>query len=268
MQSLGMIVTAGLGVLVLAEGAYIVRTRSQMASLAEKVEALSAAAATANLERAPAGYERGGDDPAAGGGDLAQARRAIAAVNQLPPPRFNPNDAPATGNGDPLPLPSAIGSPEAREQLRQFVVAQLARERQEARVREEQRMQERNRERRIAAIKPLGLSSGETDKFLAITDKLDAARTNLRARVEAGELDRQGVRQQMNDLRASGDRELSALLGDARMKQYEQIRREQGPPEGFGRGLFGGGGPGGGGWQGRGAAAAAPPGEAPTAPTP
>jgi hypothetical protein len=148
-------------------------------------------------------------------------------------------------------LPAAISTPEAREQLRQFVVAQLERERQEARVRDEQRMAARMRERRVAAIQPLGLSPGDTEKFLAITDKADAARFAVRDRIESGQLDRGAVRQEMANLREQTDRELKALLGDDRMKKYEEIRRDLGPPEGgpgFGRGGFGRGrgGPGGG----------------------
>jgi hypothetical protein len=245
MQSLGMIVTAGLGVLVIAEGAYIVRTRTQLATLSDKVEALSAEAT-----REPEPFRRPAvDDP---GFDADDSPRGAApgAHGKLPPPRFTPEPAAIDrDSGDPLPLPPVIGTPEAREQLRQFVVAQLERERQEARVRDEQRMVTRMRERRLAAVQPLGLSSAETEKFLAITDKVDAARSSLRDRVEAGQLDRGSIRQEMTALREQSDRELKGLLGDERMKKYEETRRDQGPPEGgppFGRGFGRGRGPGGG----------------------
>jgi len=243
MQSLGMIVTAGLGVLVIAEGAYIVRTRSQLATLTDKVEALSAAAVSdpAPYRRAGGGGEdRGfeaGDGP--GGAPSAAVRPALRAL-----PRFTTETpaAPAADSGDSLPLPPVISSQEAREQLRQFVLAQLERERQEARVRDEQRVLGRARERRVAAIQSLGLSGAEAEKFLAITDKADAARVDLRARIESGQLDRASVRQEISALRDESQRELSALLGDERMKKYDQIRREQGPGEGFGPPFGRGGG--------------------------
>jgi hypothetical protein len=248
-----MIVTAGLGVLVIAEGAYIVRTRSQLQTLTEKVDGMRAAAIAEPepYRPTPSFDDRASDEP---------VRGAAAPAPKLPPPRFvTEHAANAPDNGDPLPLPPVIGTPEAREQLRQFVVAQMARERQEARLRDEQRQMARQRERRIAAVQPLGLSGGDMEKFLSITDKADAARADLRQRVESGQLDRQGIRQEMNAIREQSDRDLKALLGDDRMKKLEDIRREQGPVDGGGPGFFGRGF---GGGRGNGGFAAAPGGAA------
>jgi DNA-binding transcriptional regulator YdaS (Cro superfamily) len=164
-------------------------------------------------------------------------------------PRFVPNAAPPApndnANDDPLPLPAAITSPEAREQLRQFILAQLERERQEARARDDQRREQRAQERRDAMAKSLGLSPAETAQFTQLSLKADAARAALRDRIESGQVDRTAIRQEMTSLRSESDKELRSLLGDERMEKLDQLRREQGrPPDGpFGGRGFRGGGP-------------------------
>ena len=108
-----------------------------------------------------------------------------------------PTARPPARSDDPLPLPQAIDSPQAREQLRQFVLAQLERERQEARMRQDERRQQREQERRDQVAKQLGLSPSETEKFNQILNDSRDARDKLRAQVEAG---RAGRRR-----RAAGD---------------------------------------------------------------
>jgi hypothetical protein len=239
MRLIGMIVSAALGIAVIAEGAYIVRTRNQLATLTERLEGLSNAADEGRH------------------GALVASGRAVdpdneadepAADPRLPRtlPRFVPTPAHAVPetSDDPLPLPAAITSPEAREQLRQFIVAQVERERQEARARDDQRREQRTQERREQLAKQLGLSPAETEKFSQLAIKADAARAALRDRIEAGQVDRATIRQEMTALRADNDKEMRALLGDDRMQKYEQARFQQGGPDGpfGGRGFRGGGG--------------------------
>jgi hypothetical protein len=258
MRLIGMIVSAALGIAVIAEGAYIIRTRNQLATLSERLESLGSAADEGRRSGGSAGralVEGDSDDPAPG--LEARAPKSL--------PRFVPSAThPASeANDDPLPLPNAITSPEAREQLRQFILAQLERERQEARARDDQRREQRTQERRDRLAKDLGLSPSETEKFTQLSLKADAARAALRDRIDSGQVDRASIRQEMTTLRTENDKDMRALLGDDRMQKMEQLRRDQGgPPDGvFGGGRgFRGGGPGGpgGGPPGGGAAAVAP----------
>src|SRR5689334_5923085 len=111
-----------LSVAVLGEGAYIIKTRSHVDALEQRLEQLS-------------GEGRGGDDQGSGGGyqgsfRVRQNSDSDEAGAAAPPPRFTiPAQAvkalaAAAANGDPLPMPAGLDSQEAREQLRQFVVAQ------------------------------------------------------------------------------------------------------------------------------------------------
>jgi hypothetical protein len=244
MRLVGMIVTAVLGVAVIAEGAYIIRTRSQLAGVSERLEALQAARDEGDVgvaaPRAWQGGERAADDDL--GGPVAPARR-------LPPPRLQTAPAltgPAPGRSDnPLPLPATIDGAEAREQLRAFVVATMEREREEGRVRQEQRWSERETERRDRMAKDLNLSPAEGDRFKQIYDDTRAARDQLRAKLQAGELQGDAARQQMQALRDDSQKQMQALLGPERMKQYEQMRGP-GPGQGGRRGppgMWGGGPP-------------------------
>ena len=256
MRLIGIVVGAALGLAVVAEGAYIVRTRSQLAAVTEKLDSLttqrdSAMASVGRGFGSEAGLREGGMDEADGDEERA-ARR-------LPPPRLvaapqGGSAAPPPRSDDPLPLPPAIDSPQAREQLRQFVLAQLERERQEAQVRQEERRQQRETERRDRMAKELGLSPGETEKFNQIFNDAQAARDKFRDQIEAGQFPRDQARQTMMTMRQENEQKLRGLLGDERMKKYETMR---GPP---------GGGPGGGrGWAGgqgfgRGGQGTGPPG--------
>jgi ribosomal protein L19E len=244
MRLIGMIVGAALGIAVIAEGAYIVRTRSQLATLSERLEGLSSGADEGRHGGFIAASRSAGDPDNEGDEPVAEPRAA------RPLPRFVPTPAHPVAepnNDDPLPLPAAITSPEAREQLRQFIVAQLERERQEARARDDQRREQRTQERREQLAKQLGLSPAETEKFSQLAIKADAARAALRDRIESGQVDRATIRQEMTTLRTDNDKEMRALLGDDRMQKFEQARLQQGGPDGpFGGRGFRGGGPGGG----------------------
>jgi hypothetical protein len=257
MRLIAIVVGAALGLAVVAEGAYIVRTRSQLAAVTQKLDAL-----TSERETALAGVGRGYGSEAGqgreGGLDDGDEDRV---VRRLPPPRLlatgQGSAAPSPRSDDPLPLPPAIDSPQAREQLRQFVLAQLQRERQEAQVRQDERRQQRESERRDRMAKELGLSHSETEKFNQILNDAQTAREKFRDQIEAGQLPRDQARQTMMTMRQEQEQNLRGLLGDDRMKKYETLR---GPPgggafgdrrgggQGIGRGGPGGGPPGGSGF--------------------
>jgi hypothetical protein len=252
MRLIAIVVGAALGLAVVAEGAYIVRTRSQLAAVTEKLEALSSERETA-MTGMGRGFGSEGGQLREGGMDDGDDDRA---ARRLPPPRLVPapqgSAAPPPRSDDPLPLPPAIDSPQAREQLRQFVLAQLERERQEAQVRQDERRQQRETERRDRMAKELGLSQGETEKFNKILSDSQAQREKFRDQIEAGQLPRDQARQTMMTMRQEQEQAMRGLLGDERMKKYETLR---GPPggggvgdrRGFGGGQgFGRGGPGGG----------------------
>jgi hypothetical protein len=246
MRLVGMIVAAVLGLAVIAEGAYIIRTRSQLQAVSERLSSLQA-----ERDEGTAPPPRAWHEPErVSGEDLGSGPEA---PRRLPPPRLQVTAAPGappSRSDDPLPLPSAIDGPQAREQLRAFVVATLERERQENRVRQEQRQQEREQERRDRMAKDLGLSPSETEKFNQIFNDSRAAREKLRARLESGELAGVEARQEMMALRGQSQQQMQSLLGPERMKKYEQMRPSpggggngegrRGPPGGR---FWGGGGP-------------------------
>jgi hypothetical protein len=253
MRLIAIVVGAALGLAVVAEGAYIVRTRSQLAAVTEKLDSL-----TSERETAMSGMGRGFGSEAGqareGGLDDGDEDRAVR--RRLPPPRLVPTAQGRPRSDDPLPLPPGIDSPQAREQLRQFVLAQLERERQEAQVRQDERRQQRETERRDRMAKELGLSQPEAEKFNKILNDAQAAREKFRDQIEAGQLPRDQARQTMMTMRQEQEQSLRGLLGDDRMKKYETLR---GPPGG---GAFGDrrGGWGGGQGVGRGGPGGGPPG--------
>jgi hypothetical protein len=246
MRLIGIVVGAVLGLAVVAEGAYIVRTRSQLAAVSQRLESLTAAREGAGA--APGRSFADSGDSGLGGDDGDEPVRP----RRLPPPRLVTPEggaAPAPRTDDPLPLPPAIDSPQGREQLRQFVLAQLERERQEARVRQEERRQQRDQERRDRVAKELGLSAPETEKFNQILNDAQAQRARLRDQIEAGDLPPDGMRQAMMAARQDSQQKLRGLLGDERMKKLETLGGAGGGgPFGDGRR----GGPGGGRWGGPG----------------
>jgi hypothetical protein len=248
MRLVNMVVVATLSVVVIAEGAYLIRTRRHVAELTERLEQVAA-----DRDEGPrrGTATPGGSGPGSwGGGDSPRAAlrppppRLIAPAPTSAPPA--PALSPAPAGGGPLALPPALDNPEAREQLRQFVRAQMEAERQETRERQDQRRDEREQAARDRMTKELGLSPAESEKFNQIFADARGARQDLRARVESGQLQPESIGQEMAAMRARNDEQLRGLLGDERMKKLEQLR-----PRGEGPGPWGGGWRGGGGGQGR-----------------
>lgn len=245
MNLAGILVGGGLVVAVIAEGAYIVHTRSEVEALSAKIEALEAGTGERSADDTPSRPAPDHDSPS---GTAAAARpnptpRPVPRFVTEPQAAGEPTAAPASN--DPLPLPPGLSSPEAREQLRQFVLASLDQDRQENRARAEERREQDMKARREKAAKDLGLSPAETEAFARIHAESDAARAAIRAKVETGQADRNAVRQEIVTLRAKTEQQLRDVLGEERMKKYEEIRSSQGGegPGGGGRFMRWGGPP-------------------------
>lgn len=245
MRLIAILVTGVLAIAVIAEGAYIFSTRGRLQELERRLEAVAEERESVPVVVSGRRREltRESED------DVGAGRPSPAAAS---PPRFTPPpaSAPVPGDpGNPLPLPAGLDSAEAREQLRQFVLAQLERERQEARSRQDERRIERETRWREQTAKQLGLSQQETEKFNQILNNTQAKREALEARIQSGELDGAGIRSAMVGLREEAGRELRGLLGEERATKYEELRRSEGRggPGGGGFGRLGRfGGPGGG----------------------
>ncbi len=259
MKMLGTIVAAVLGIAVIAEGAYIVRTRTQLATLSEKLGRLESERMDTEGRGPPIarGFEREGLAEEMG---IGAPEPSTGDAQRRPLPRFVPAPSgPPPSADDPLPLPAAINSPEARLQLRNYIAAQLEQRRQEERAAMDDRRQQQAQQRRERMAKELGLASGEAAKFNDIHTRADAARAQLMERMqsEAGG-DRRAIRQEMVTIRSGFEQEMRSLLGEGRAQKWEELRRQEGPDFG------GGGGPRGGprgGW--RGAQEGPPPGATP-----
>jgi hypothetical protein len=103
-----------------------------------------------------------------GDGEPGERRRLPPPKLIVPPPGAdNSGAAPPKfrANGEGPGLPPALDNPEAREQMRQFVLSTLDQQRQEQRDRMEQRRDDMMKERRDRQAKELGLSASETQKF-------------------------------------------------------------------------------------------------------
>jgi hypothetical protein len=168
----------------------------------------------------------------------------------MPPPRFAPAPvapAPAAPPPGALPLPPAIDGPEARDQLRAFVAAELQRERDDQRERNRQRFEDDQQRRTEALVKSLGLN---TDDGRKLTDTLAAAQTarrDLRDKMQSGEVTRAEIGPQLAALGEKTNEQVRQLIGDDKMQKFQELQRQNGggwgPGGGRGRGP-GGGGPG------------------------
>ena len=232
MRLIGMIVSGSLAMAVVAEGAYIVHTRRQVAppvrqagrhrqrgrgpaERARRARCHAALHSRRDAGRTPAGRGR----PGAAAPTAGDLRRPWPRH-----PRHSESD-------NPLPLPPAIDTPEAREQLRRFVLAQLEQERQEGRQRQEQMRNEREQQRRERMAKDLGLSRPGDRKVQPDHDPdpvrpgrpcaTGSSRDRLRARTSGTSLRPCATRAQ---------KQMRSLLGDDRMKKFEEMRGRMGRP--------------------------------------
>jgi hypothetical protein len=247
MNMVGMLVTGVLSVAVIAEGAYIVKTNRQMSALTEQVQQL---AAESVLEEAPRRAEprpfRVGEGPTA----------ATPTANRPPPPRFvtppsagSPAFAPAPSppaSGGALPLPPVLDTPEARQQLRGFIAAELERER-EGRREEMRANREQDMQRRMeATIKALDLSPDVGKRLAEVMTQTQDARRDFREKVQAGQIQRGDVPRELAAMREQSEKQIRALIGDDKMQKFQELQRQnnRGPaPGGWGFGGPGAGGP-------------------------
>jgi hypothetical protein len=225
-----MLVSAILGLAVIGEAAYIARTRRQMDALYDQVQQL---AAEAGADPDPA--ERPPSRP------FARSETAIAVRPRLPPPRLAPAPitAPAAAPGS-LPLPPALDSPEARDQLRQFVAAELQRERDDQRERNRQRFEEDQQRRIEGMVKTLGLNPDEGRRLTEALTAAQTSRRELRDKIQSGEMNRADIGREVASLREKTDEQVRQVLGDDRMQKFQELQRQQ-PGWGGGRGPGGGG---------------------------
>ncbi len=231
-----MLVSAVLAAAVIAQGAYINKTRKQMDALYDQVQQLAAESASEgepSVDRPMRGV---------GGGGRSGAATAI----RLPVPRFVPGPAPsAPPPPGAVPLPAVIDSQEARDQLRQFVAAELQRERDEQRERFRQRFEEDQQRRREAMVKSLGLNDEQGKKLTDVLTAAQNARRDLRDKIQSGEISRADIGKQMTALRETTDQQVRQVIGDDRMPKYQELQRQDqgGRPFGGGGGGRRGGGP-------------------------
>jgi hypothetical protein len=244
MRLVGIVVVATLSAALIAQGAYIVHTNRKVATLSERLEALAAEQESGGGARATAAWPSGGSQRAGDGdGEPGERRRLPPPKLIVPPPSADNQAAPPRlhNSGEGAALPPALDNPEAREQLRNFVLSTLDQQRQEQRDRMDQRRDEMMKERRDRQAKELGLSASETQKFNEIFTNAQNARQDLRSKIEGGQLQGEAVRQEMSALREKTQQQIQSLLGPDRAKKLEEMQRRDG------NGWRGGGGPGGGG---------------------
>jgi hypothetical protein len=216
------LVTALLSTAVIAEGAYIIKTHRQMDALSAQVQQLAAEAADAPAADLPRLGARVGDRPTGG-------------PARLPPPRFTTAaaqayTAPAAGTPGAPALPPALDTPEAREQLRQFVAAELAHEREDWRQRQQQARDEEAQRRLEAAIKTLGLNGSEAQKLTEVVTNAQEQRRALRDKIQAGQIARTDVPKEMMALRDQTDKQLRDVLGDEKAQKFQELQRQNGGP--------------------------------------
>jgi hypothetical protein len=239
-----LVVTGTLFAAVIAEGAYIIKTHRQMEALTTQVQQL---AAESPGDEAPA---RDVSRPSAwvGGGPT----RGPGAPTRLPPPRFAPTASAAPSapspSGGPA-LPPVLDTPEAREQLKQFVAAELQHQRDDWRQQQQQAREQDNQRRMDATIKALGLNADEGKRLSEVMTKVQDQRRDLREKIQSGQLARADMAKEFTALRDQTDQQIRAVIGDEKAQKFQELQRQNRSPgggPGFGGGGpgFGGGGPG------------------------
>lgn len=221
MRVAGALLVSVLSAAVIAEGAYLLKMRRQVDALSAEVRELASEG-----ERAQ-GPPRPGVAESHDGDGTPWATAVRRERPGLPVPRFLPATNPAGVGLARMPVPSTFEAPEAREQLRQIVSAEIARERQERREGERKRWMEQQ-ERRTneaveAVVKGLGLGSDDAAKFKDLVASTQAARHGLREKIESGQLTRQDIGREATALRQQAEGQLVQLLGEERAKKAREI---------------------------------------------
>lgn len=230
MRIVGIFVGAALFIAVLGEGVYIFKQQRRLDELSAKLSSLQEESGA----RPSSDYARwaGSDDyPETGPGPAPRGER-------LPPPEFVPvlealsaaaHEAGGLANiaasqDASLPLPPALSSPEARQQLRNFIHAQIHQLRQADEQQRAERRAETEERDRAALAERLGLSGRDAERFNAVTAEAQRRRRELMEQARRGELDRVQLRDQLRELYTSTSGELRGLLGEERFTQYQDLR--------------------------------------------
>jgi hypothetical protein len=235
-----LLVTGTLFVAVIAEGAYIIKTHRQIEKLTTQVEQLA-------VEAVDDGTARDPGQPSAGVGHRPTTN--ASGPGKVPPPRFNapppPTFTPPATTQGAAALPPVLDTPEAREQLRNFVATEMQNQREAWRQQQIEGRDEEARRRLDNAVKTLGLNEGDGRKLTDIVTQAQTQRDALREKIQSGQLPRDQVPQAMTALRESTDKQIRALVGDEKAQKFQELQRQnRGPGGGPGFGGRGFGGPG------------------------
>lgn len=236
MRMVGTLLVGTLGLAVIAQGAYIFKTRRQVAELSDRFQQLAQEREQVWGAGRPAAFRPATPDLDDGDDDLSPG----ASEARLPPPRFVVQPQATDPSAPHAALPAMLDNPQAREQLRQFVAAELQRERDETRERQRQRRQQEEQERIQNMAKTLNLNPDETRRFGEVFAAMQTSREQLRQRMESGELQREQIGREFQTLREQHRQQLQGILGDERMKKMDEMRRGGGPGGGGARGWGGG----------------------------
>lgn len=220
MRVLSHVISAALAVGLIAESAYLVKSRREVKALTEQVHQLSAELLVADLAPPP---------PPRTPERAAPPERAPRAPAASAPPRFvtAPVTAPSgVPPGGPA-LPAALDTPEGREELRRAVATEVEREREEQVARLQAEWQEQRRQRLRTIVRALALD-GEGERRLAeIVTAGQEARRELFYKFESGGMTRGEMTTQLASLRAHDDQQLRQALGDDGIKRFRELERQE-----------------------------------------
>lgn len=247
MRLFGIIAIFVLSIAAIVEGALLVRMSSRLDSLAEKLESAPGAD--------PLAYRINRGTPSASAG--AAAARPPVALPRLVP-------APGTGEGAPdgpatTVLRQALETPEGRAHLKHAMEVLREQERQERMVRraEEEITDEQRYQERLGRL--VGLNPDEKNRISQYYTTLHSGRRRVLEEMRAGVKNAEQADDEIDNLEEETQRQVRALLGDARLNKYREANRAERRRE---RGRDGNGAPGA---NGAPATATAPPSGSPPA---
>ena len=229
MRLIGIVVGAALGLAVVAEGC-LHRSHPQPAGGGDREAGCAQQPARRRHGRPGSGVCLGGR--AAHVRSTTATARTTAAARRLPPPRLVERPPAAAP-----PRAAAIGRSAAAAAGHRFTPRRAsscasscwpswnANGRRRSVRQEERRRAARAGAPATRVAKELGLSPAETEKFNQIIDRAQAPRAQACAtRSRPGRSPARRSRQAMMAMRRENEQQLRALLGDDRMKKYEDLR--------------------------------------------
>jgi hypothetical protein len=226
MRVIGIVAIFVLALATIVEGAVIVRLSSRLDALDEK------------LAHGPAGPD---DVRAARREGISLARGGMeAAPAPLPPPKL----APAPGSAPPVPtgpatamLAEALQSVEGRQHLRGAMELLREQDRQDRLIRNAEQDIEREQRYRDRLSKVLSLPGHEQEKLGQFYASLQAGRRKVLEEMRSGVKNAEQADDEIDNLEDSTEQQVRTLLGEQRMQQLRDARRNE---RGRGRGQGGG----------------------------